>query len=344
VDTLMMRGDMAGVDAELGRLAALADRLGWPVARWHLLRAQAARLVLAGRFADADAVALEGRELGMRSQDESAYVLYLAMAGGIAMHTREFGPWTGDMWLSMSRHIDVPIASAQVGRLAMERDDRDRGQECWHHLKAALPGLVPDAKRIYILVTAGEVATWLGDLDAARECYARAEPYAHFYLNNTTSCYGAIARPLGLIALALGDIDAATRHLASAVEMEERIGSPPFLAQAQLGYARVLLARGAAGDRRRAERLAGLAAATARRLGMPGVAEGAAALAGPAGTLTAREQEIARMVADGLANRAIAAKLVLSERTVETHVRNVLAKLSLNNRTQLAARLRTPST
>jgi DNA-binding NarL/FixJ family response regulator len=141
------------------------------------------------------------------------------------------------------------------------------------------------------------------------------------------------------------------RHLAAAVEMEERIGSPPFLAQAQLGYARVLLARGAAGDRQRAVDLASLAGTTARRLGMPGVAADASRLVdeasgarGGLGTLTAREREIALLVADGLANRAIAAKLVLSERTVETHVRNVLAKLELNNRTQIAAWLRTVST
>jgi DNA-binding NarL/FixJ family response regulator len=57
--------------------------------------------------------------------------------------------------------------------------------------------------------------------------------------------------------------------------------------------------------------------------------------AAPAG-LSARELEIARLVAGGLANRAIAARLHLSVRTVESHVRHVLAKLGLENRTQLA--------
>jgi non-specific serine/threonine protein kinase len=57
--------------------------------------------------------------------------------------------------------------------------------------------------------------------------------------------------------------------------------------------------------------------------------------ASPAG-LSARELEVARLVAQGLANKAIAARLHLSVRTVEVHVRHALAKLSLQNRTQLA--------
>ena len=52
--------------------------------------------------------------------------------------------------------------------------------------------------------------------------------------------------------------------------------------------------------------------------------------------LSAREVEIAELVADGLANKAIAARLHLSVRTVEVHVRHILAKLALENRTQLA--------
>ncbi|MGZ4217841.1 MAG: ATP-binding protein [Solirubrobacteraceae bacterium] len=54
------------------------------------------------------------------------------------------------------------------------------------------------------------------------------------------------------------------------------------------------------------------------------------------GGLSEREFEIARLVADGLANKTIAARLQLSVRTVEVHVRHVLAKLGLENRTQLA--------
>ena len=53
--------------------------------------------------------------------------------------------------------------------------------------------------------------------------------------------------------------------------------------------------------------------------------------------LTRREREIAELVSAGLTNRAIADRLVLSERTIEGHVRSTLAKLQLTNRTELAA-------
>jgi non-specific serine/threonine protein kinase len=59
------------------------------------------------------------------------------------------------------------------------------------------------------------------------------------------------------------------------------------------------------------------------------------ARAAPTG-LSARELEVVRLVADGLANKAIAAQLHLSVRTVESHVRHALAKARLQNRTQLA--------
>lgn len=54
------------------------------------------------------------------------------------------------------------------------------------------------------------------------------------------------------------------------------------------------------------------------------------------GGLTAREREILVLLARGRSNKAIAAELVISERTARTHVSNLLAKLNLTSRTQAA--------
>jgi DNA-binding NarL/FixJ family response regulator len=55
------------------------------------------------------------------------------------------------------------------------------------------------------------------------------------------------------------------------------------------------------------------------------------------GGLTEREREIAALIAQGRSNREIAEALVLSERTVATHVSNALAKLNFTTRAQVAA-------
>jgi DNA-binding CsgD family transcriptional regulator/tetratricopeptide (TPR) repeat protein len=56
------------------------------------------------------------------------------------------------------------------------------------------------------------------------------------------------------------------------------------------------------------------------------------------GTLTKRETEIADLVVGGLTNRAIATRLVISERTVETHLSRVFQKLGVSSRAELVAR------
>jgi predicted ATPase/DNA-binding NarL/FixJ family response regulator len=67
----------------------------------------------------------------------------------------------------------------------------------------------------------------------------------------------------------------------------------------------------------------------ARRKAVPALAQASA--------LTAREQEIAQLIARGLSNRAIAAELVISPATAARHVANMLNKLGLSSRAQIAA-------
>ena len=59
-------------------------------------------------------------------------------------------------------------------------------------------------------------------------------------------------------------------------------------------------------------------------------------ISAPDPELTNRQLEIARLIAEDLTNRQIADRLFLSERTVETHITNILNKLGLNSRIQLS--------
>jgi DNA-binding NarL/FixJ family response regulator len=63
------------------------------------------------------------------------------------------------------------------------------------------------------------------------------------------------------------------------------------------------------------------------------------------GTITPRERQVCALVADGLTNKEIAARLVLSQRTVESRVQNVLNKTGFANRELIATwvKQRTPS-
>ena len=84
------------------------------------------------------------------------------------------------------------------------------------------------------------------------------------------------------------------------------------------------------------------------RLGMPRDADAAAAFlrergtagrTGPkgVGTLTRREREVLALLAEGLSNPEIAARLFISTKTAEHHVSNILAKLHLRSRAEAAA-------
>ena len=162
----------------------------------------------------------------------------------------------------------------------------------------------------------------------------------------------ALAHAVGETALLEGEPEVAAEQLGRAVELHRELRIPAERAQI-LHRAGVALA--AAGERelaieRQAEAyrlarklaarpLAGRAAAAIEELGESAEQRlGRSAVNGGAGSLSRRELEVVRLVADGRTNREIAAELFLSTRTVDMHVRNILAKLDCRSRVEASVK------
>ena len=174
-------------------------------------------------------------------------------------------------------------------------------------------------------------------------------------------------------AAAAGDRTAAEAHLRSGIEIEDRVRMIPFLPSLRAGLA-LLLADAGRGEE--ADRELAVALRTAEARGMPGLvapsgpglvplleraagrgvcpattaavlaaldqgpARAAVAVPGSPEILSPREVEVLRLLTEGASNRQIAEGLFISEHTVKTHVRHVMAKLGARSRAHAAARAR----
>ena len=149
------------------------------------------------------------------------------------------------------------------------------------------------------------------------------------------------AQAAGAAAAGGGDAARACAAYDEAAELFGRAGAPYQRAYARLELAR-LLAEVDRHDRARDEAEAALAAfrELGASLGAAAAADFIARLDGrprrPAG-LTARELEVLGLLAQGLTNREIAGRLVVSDHTVHRHVANILRKLGLPTRAAAAA-------
>ena len=345
IDALAEAGALAEAADELGALRVAVDRLGGPTPAWHLDRETAFVAQAQGRYGDALAAAQRGF-LRMRGVEPGSaagafFALQCALVGHVgvtesaeeivqrpippAPRFRTIGPLSRSVVLLAADRRDEAAASYQeAGPL-----------ESWT-LPAffVLPGYVYGALAAAGLGRLDDLAVLLDRLDGYRGEHAVGEGVSYL---------GPVDLALGRGAAALGRLDVAVDHLASAVEQADRAGARGFAAEARYHLAAALVARDRPGDPDRAASLAGVADRQARELRMAAYVERTAALVThlrggeKPWALTSRESEVATLVAEGLTNRQIADRLVISERTAQNHVQHILTKLGFTSRSQIAA-------
>lgn len=175
-----------------------------------------------------------------------------------------------------------------------------------------------------------------GDLDAAGDAADELSVIANRHSTDTLAAIAAVAR--GDVLLARERPDEALAAFGKARTLWSQLDAPYETAVARMGVARACRMLG---DDATASLESSEALTTFTQLGATPDAEAARELATGRppreSPLTAREREVLALVAEGRTNREVAAELVLSERTVDRHVSNILTKLGVTSRTAATA-------
>ncbi|MEV7097195.1 AAA family ATPase [Amycolatopsis sp. NPDC051045] len=341
IDAAFEVGTIAVVDTELTAISDLAATTRLPLVRWHELRLRASVAAYRGAFA-------EGRELNRLAgelaraelaEDRSTVGMSFAFAQQLADVVGDPAelPAGYDELLAIAPPLPVTILSRPLCALLTGR--RDEARATYDALRPRLrdpgfigltPGVGPTLLPLLEAFEDLETAEWLAQRMAGEPPFGSG--------GAGTFCSDCSSSWAGRLAALLGRHAEAVPLFEEAIAWDTRLGARPYVVHNRV---RLAAALAALGELPRAETLARQAAAEARRLGMPGWVRDATALLdrarAEADPLTGREREVVALVAGALSNRQIAHRLVLSERTVESHVRSVLAKLGLANRTEVAA-------
>ncbi len=276
---LLEKGDAAGARAQLEGYVALAKQTREPAALWLSVVYQGLWAILEGRFEDAERLANAALELARRFEHGGGPMFHAIQ---ISRVRAEQGRLAEMIPVIEAIAKSSPILSwrARLAQLYAEFGREEDARREFEQLAADDFASIPvDTTRLLTLVYVVEACALLRDAKRAEVLYRLLLPYAKRNVVVVNAAVnGSVERYLGQLAATLGRYDDAARHFEAAIDFDRRLGARPLQARVQVDYARMLLLRGAPGDRERALRLANDALGVAHTLGMQLVTERALAL------------------------------------------------------------------
>jgi DNA-binding CsgD family transcriptional regulator len=340
IDAFFQLGQRPALDNAIERMEEYADRRNDALARWRATMARSALAQHEGRFDDAVRIGAQAVELAARGNHQAADFAYRILVYTCRVKTG--GPPRDDVIHGRGGGPDVfRIFWAMV---TAEAGDLETAAALFPSALPVMNELNGSDLQVATHVAFAIVAWALEHDGAAPAIYAALAPFAE-ELGVTSSgqgpSMGSVSRYLGQMAALMGDWDRVEADFARAMRRNLETGARGEVAETRFDWARALLRRGLARDRERASAMLEAAERGARELGMEPLrrraAEAGSALKAGPSRLTTRELEIAALVAEGLTNKEVAGRLRISVRTAENHLLNVMNKLGLDNRAQVAA-------
>jgi tetratricopeptide (TPR) repeat protein len=273
----MLLGDLAGARAHVEAYGRLADETRLPHHRWRTPLMRAMLLDIEGRFSEARAAAAAAAALMEAAGDrEGARVLATYRQASALVQTdfdaaREATPLAGAAWADIPGAADL-APFAEAAHAGFEED-----VEAARRALARLPpeSFVWGADMAIPTLLAMSVAL-VGNRERAAWLLEKLRPFARTFMSSGMSGYswiGAGAYYLGLLAASLERWDEADAFFVEALDLVEPVGARPAAARVRYDRARLLLARGRAEDRARAEALLDDARREAEALGMAGLVQ-----------------------------------------------------------------------
>ncbi|MGI9033630.1 MAG: helix-turn-helix transcriptional regulator [Acidimicrobiales bacterium] len=354
IDTCWERGDLSAISTALAKLAWCVEHVGGPLAHWHLVVCRAALAQAFGRFSEALELSRQGFESMRAARHPAAFGAHMSLLCALGHHIghdqagttdppadESVSPLTepGEVRDAIFAHLAPALVLAELGSL-------DEAATLYRRAGPVQRWQPPPYFRVLAWAVGSMVAVVLDERDDVIWLHERlvAERGRQAVGGaGNASYFGPVELHLGRIEAFLGHLNDAEADLAVAASSCRTMGAEGFAVEADCERAVVLARRGAEGDIDLARSLGRGAQAAATRLGMmrwaPRAAEIVAATArtARAGGLSARETEVAELVGRGQTNREIASRLFISERTAQTHVQHILAKLGFSTRSQIAS-------